>query len=105
MLDGFERRVAMVWFDSERTDGFDIEYAIVKPGGRFYASRLLNSGTFAFQGGQSTTPIRVWSGVFVGDDRTRFQFDFEIAGARSTATATLANSTLTFVIAPSPGTE
>lgn len=96
MLDGSERQAVLVWLDAERADGFDIEYAVIAPGSRFSPSRLVNSGTQAFSGAMSQQQIRVWSAIFQGDDRSRFVFDFEIAGVRQSAEATLAGSKLSF---------
>ena len=100
MLDGTERRAVLVWFDTERVDGFDIEYAVIEPGSRFSASRLVNSGTQAFNGASSQQPIRVWSATFLDGDRSRFVFDFEIAGVRQSAEATLAGANLSFKTRP-----
>jgi hypothetical protein len=96
MFDGRERRAVLVWLDAERADGFDIEYAVIEPGSRFSPSRLVNSGTQAFNGAKSQQPIRVWSATFPSDDRSRFVFEFEIAGARQSGEATLAGSNLSF---------
>ncbi len=102
MLDGTERRAVLVWLGAERVDGFDIEYAVIEPGSRFSASRLVNSSTQAFNGARSQQPIRVWSATFRGGDRSRFGFDFEIAGVRQSAEATLAGSNLSFKTGPAP---
>lgn len=105
MLDGTERRAVLVWLDAERADGFDIEYAVIEPGTRFSPSRLVNSGTQAFNGAKSQQPIRVWSATIPGGARSRFVFDFEIAGVRQSAEATLAGSTLTFKPAAASGSR
>ena len=96
MLDGSERRAVLVWLRAQRPDGFDIEYAIISPGGRFSPARLVRSATQGFSGGKSQQPIRVWSAIFPDGDRSRFVFDFEIAGVRQSAEAKLTNSQLTF---------
>mgnify|MGYP001319068525 FL=1 len=100
MLDGAERRAVLVWLDAERADGFDIEYAVIEPGSRFSPSELVNSGTQAFNGAKSQQPIRVWNAIFPGGDRSRFVFDFEIAGVRQSAEATLAGPKLSFKTGP-----
>jgi hypothetical protein len=96
MMDGAERRAVLVWLDVERADGFDIEYAVIEPGSRFSPSRLVSSGTQTFSGASSPQPIRVWSATFPEGNRSRFVFDFEIAGVRRTAEAALAGSQLSF---------
>ena len=102
MLDGAERRAVLVWLDAEWADGFDIEYAIIEPGGRYLLSRLLKSGTQTFSGAKSQQPIRVWSATFPGVDHSKFTFEFEIDGVRRMAEATLAGSNLTFTTVPVP---
>jgi hypothetical protein len=96
MVEGSQRRAVLVWLDAERADGFDVEYAVIEPGSRFSPSELVNSGTQAFNGAKSQQAIRVWSATFGGGDRSRFVFDYEIAGVRQSAEATLAGSKLSF---------
>ncbi len=96
MLDGTSRRAVLVWLDAERADGFDVEYAVIEPGSRFSPSRVVNSGRHAFDGAKSPQPIRVWSATISAADRSRLVFDFEIAGVRQSAEATLAGVNLTF---------